>query len=72
LSFSLLEARFSAGANLKVFLLDERQSYAALMARYPQALPLFLIRGSNRVLVFYDEGQITARQGDRLILLINQ
>lgn len=72
LSFSLLEARFSAGASLKVFLLDEKKNYAALMVQYPQALPLFLIRGSNRVLVFYDEGQITARQGDRLILLINQ
>ena len=72
-TYTSLDERFEAGAEIYVVHLNETRTLTALTGEYEddEITPLFVVRG-EKVRVFAEDAEITPQPGDALVLLANE
>lgn len=70
-TYSVVAERFDAGDEIRPFELTEERTYETLQEYYDDdLLPLFLVRGGGRVLVFAEDHPLVPQPGDTLLALV--
>ena len=66
-----LTSRFNEGGEVKTFDLTEDFTYEKLQRHYDrEAIPLFLCRGQDELLVFSEEDELVTQPGDTLVVFM--